>query len=184
MKRLYLPLCEEERASLKAGEAVLLNGEIYTARDAAHKKMHEAIARGEELPFDIHDAVIYYVGPTPAREGQAIGSAGPTTAGRMDPYTPQLIELGLRGMIGKGRRSQDVKDAIVRNRAVYFVAVGGAGALLSHSIIAREPVAYEELLAEAVTKLTVKDFPCFVGIDCEGNDIYDSDECVPGRQEL
>ncbi len=184
MKRLYLPLCEEERTSLKAGEAVLLNGEIYTARDAAHKKMHEAIAKGEELPFDIHDAVIYYVGPTPAREGQAIGSAGPTTAGRMDPYTPQLIELGLRGMIGKGRRSQAVKDAIVRNRAVYFVAVGGAGALLSHSIIAREPVAYEELLAEAVTKLTVKDFPCFVGIDCEGNDIYDSDECVPGRQEL
>lgn len=184
MKRLYLPLCEEERTSLKAGEAVLLNGEIYTARDAAHKKMHEAIARGEELPFDIHDAVIYYVGPTPAREGQAIGSAGPTTAGRMDPYTPQLIELGLRGMIGKGRRSQAVKDAIVKNKAVYFVAVGGAGALLSHSIIAREPVAYEELLAEAVTKLTVKDFPCFVGIDCEGNDIYDSDECVPGRQEL
>lgn len=184
MKRLYLPLCEEERTSLKAGEAVLLNGEIYTARDAAHKKMHEAIARGEELPFDIHNAVIYYVGPTPAREGQAIGSAGPTTAGRMDPYTPQLIELGLRGMIGKGRRSQAVKDAIVKNKAVYFVAVGGAGALLSHSIIAREPVAYEELLAEAVTKLTVKDFPCFVGIDCEGNDIYDSDECVPGRQEL
>ncbi|MDO5109593.1 MAG: Fe-S-containing hydro-lyase [Erysipelotrichaceae bacterium] len=184
MKRLYLPLCEEERTSLKAGEAVLLNGEIYTARDAAHKKMHEAIAKGEELPFDIHDAVIYYVGPTPAREGQAIGSAGPTTAGRMDPYTPQLIELGLRGMIGKGRRSQAVKDAIVRNRAVDFVAVGGAGALLSHSISAREPVAYEELLAEAVTKLTVKDFPCFVGIDCEGNDIYDSDECVPGRQEL
>lgn len=184
MKRLYLPLCEEERTSLKAGEAVLLNGEIYTARDAAHKKMHEAIAKGEELPFDIHDAVIYYVGPTPAREGQAIGSAGPTTAGRMDPYTPQLIELGLRGMIGKGRRSQAVKDAIVKNKAVYFVAVGGAGALLSHSIIAREPVAYEELLAEAVTKLTVKDFPCFVGIDCEGNDIYDSDECVPGRQEL
>ena len=184
MKRLYLPLSEEERTNLKAGEAVLLNGEIYTARDAAHKKMHEAIANGKELPFDIHDAVIYYVGPTPARQGQAIGSAGPTTAGRMDPYTPQLIELGLRGMIGKGRRSQAVKDAIVRNKAVYFVAVGGAGALLSHSIIAREPIAYEELLAEAVTKLTVKDFPCFVGIDCEGNDIYDSDECVPGRQEL
>jgi fumarate hydratase subunit beta len=181
MKRLNLPLSEEERMSLKAGEAVLLSGEIYTARDAAHKKMHEALAKGEKLPFDIENAVIYYVGPTPARAGTAIGSAGPTTSGRMDPYTPELIELGLRGMIGKGRRNQAVKDAVIRHKAVYFVAVGGAGALLSHSIIKREPVAYEELLAEAVTRLTVKDFPCFVGIDCEGNDIYDLDERVPGR---
>ena len=183
-KKITLPLTEELAKSLKAGDEVLLTGTIYTSRDAGHKRMCESLAKGEELPFDINNAVIYYVGPTPARKGQAIGSAGPTTAGRMDPYTPQLIELGLRGMIGKGRRSQAVKDAIVRNKAVYFVAVGGAGALLSHSIIAREPVAYEELLAEAVTKLTVKDFPCFVGIDCEGNDVYDSDECVPGRQEL
>ncbi len=181
MRRLNLPLSEEERMSLKAGDAVLLCGEIYTARDAAHKKMHEALARGEELPFNIENAVIYYVGPTPAHGGLAIGSAGPTTSGRMDPYTPELIELGLRGMIGKGRRNEAVKEAVKKYKAVYFVAVGGAGALLSHSIIKREPVAYEELLAEAVTKLTVKDFPCFVGIDCEGNDIYDLDERVPGR---
>lgn len=181
MRKLQLPLSEEERMSLKAGDAVLLSGEIYTARDAAHKKMHEALAKGESLPFDIENAVIYYVGPTPARQGQAIGSAGPTTSGRMDPYAPELLNLGLGGMIGKGRRNQAVKDAIVKNKAVYFVAVGGAGALLSHSIVKREPVAYEELLAEAVTKLTVKDFPCFVGIDCEGNDIYDLDECLPGR---
>lgn len=175
MKRLNLPLSLKERMSLKAGEPVLLNGEIYTARDAAHKKIHELIAEGKELPFDLNDAVIYYVGPTPAKEGQAIGSAGPTTSGRMDPYTPELLENGLMGMIGKGRRNQAVKDAIVKNHAVYFVAVGGAGALLSHAVIKREMVAFEELLAEAVTKLTVKDFPCFVGIDCEGNDIYDLD---------
>ncbi|MBR3349733.1 MAG: fumarate hydratase C-terminal domain-containing protein, partial [Solobacterium sp.] len=133
----------------------------------------ELIETGGQLPFDLNDAVIYYVGPTPAKEGQAIGSAGPTTSGRMDPYTPELLEHGLKGMIGKGRRNKAVKDAIVKHHAIYFVAVGGAGALLSHAVIKREMVAFEELLAEAVTKLTVKDFPCFVGIDCEGNDIYD-----------
>ena len=166
--------------SLKAGEAVLLSGEIYTARDAAHKKLHEMIQRGEALPFELENAVIYYVGPTPAKQGQVIGSAGPTTSGRMDPYTPELIEHGLRGMIGKGRRNDAVKQAVRDYHAIYFVAVGGAGALLSHSIVRREPVAFEELLAEAVTRLTVKDFPCFVGLDCEGNDIYDSDQCVSG----
>lgn len=181
MKRLNLPLSKEERLSLKAGEAVLLSGEIYTARDAAHKKIHELIKDGKELPFELNDAVIYYVGPTPAKENQVIGSAGPTTSGRMDPYTPELLDRGLKGMIGKGRRSEEVKEAMMRNQAVYFVAVGGAGALLSHAVVKREMVAFEELLAEAVTKLTVKDFPCFVGIDCEGNDIYDSDERVPGR---
>ena len=175
MKKLRLPLSEEERMSLKAGEPVLLSGEIYTARDAAHKKLHELIAQGKELPVNLEGATIYYVGPTPAKEGQAIGSAGPTTSGRMDPYAPELLDLGLKGMIGKGRRNQAVKDAIIRNKAVYFVAVGGAGALLSHSIKKREMVAFEELLAEALTKLTAEDFPCFVGIDCTGTDIYDLD---------
>ncbi|MDO4415005.1 MAG: Fe-S-containing hydro-lyase [Erysipelotrichaceae bacterium] len=175
MRRVNLPLSKEDILTLKAGEPVLLNGEIYTARDAAHKKLHELIEQGKELPFEIENATIYYVGPTPAKEGQAIGSAGPTTSGRMDPFTPELLDHGLKGMIGKGRRNAAVKESIVKNRAVYFVAVGGAGALLSHSIVKREPVAFEELLAEALTKLTVRDFPCFVGIDCEGNDIYDLD---------
>ncbi len=175
MKRLNLPLDEETRMSLKAGEPVLLNGEIYTARDAAHKKIHELIQKGEPLPFELQDCFIYYVGPTPARPGQVIGSAGPTTSSRMDPYVPELAERGMQGMIGKGRRNMEVKQAIMKHHMIYFVAGGGAGALLSHSIIKREPVAFEELLAEAVTKITVKDFPCFVGIDCEGNDIYDLD---------
>lgn len=175
MRRVNLPLSKEDILTLKAGEPVLLNGEIYTARDAAHKKLHELIEQGKELPFEIKNATIYYVGPTPAKEGQAIGSAGPTTSGRMDPFTPELLDHGLKGMIGKGARNAAVKESIVKNQAVYFVAVGGAGALLSHSIVKREPVAFEELLAEALTKLTVRDFPCFVGIDCEGNDIYDLD---------
>ena len=175
MRRLNLPLDEKTRMSLHAGEPVLLNGEIYTARDAAHKKIHEMIQKGEALPFDLHDCYIYYVGPTPARPGQVIGSAGPTTSGRMDPYVPELAQHGMQGMIGEGRRSEEVKKAIKEYKMVYFVAGGGAGALLSHSIIKREPVAFAELLAEAVTKITVKDFPCFVGIDPEGNDIYDLD---------
>lgn len=161
--------------SLHAGEPVLLNGEIYTARDAAHKKLHELIQKNKPLPFDLKDCYIYYVGPTPAKPGQVIGSAGPTTSGRMDPYVPELAQYGMQGMIGKGRRNDAVKEAIKKNHMVYFVAGGGAGALLSRSIIKREPVAFEELLAEAVTKITVKDFPCFVGIDTEGNDIYDLD---------
>ncbi len=176
MKRINLPLSEEDLKDLHAGDAVLLNGEIYTARDAAHKRMHECIAQGKELPFDIRQAMIYYVGPTPATEGRAIGSAGPTTSSRMDPYVEELLEKGLGGMIGKGRRSLPVKDAVKKHKAVYFVAVGGAGALLSKSIIKREPVAYEDLLAEAITKLTVRDFPCFVGLDIYGKDIYDHDE--------
>ncbi len=175
MKRLNLPLDEETRKSLHAGEPVLLNGEIYTARDAAHKKLHELIQKGQPLPFDLQDCYIYYVGPTPAKPGQVIGSAGPTTSGRMDPYVLELAQHGMQGMIGKGRRNDAVKEAIKKYHMVYFVAGGGAGALLSHSIIKREPVAFEELLAEAVTKITVQDFPCFVGIDTEGNDIYDLD---------
>lgn len=173
MRKLKLPLSPEERRSLRAGEGVLLSGRIYTARDAAHKRLHEMLERGEPLPFDLQDACIYYVGPTPAKEGQAIGSAGPTTSSRMDPYTPELIENGMQAMIGKGRRSDAVKQAIVSRGAVYFVTVGGAGALLSHCIQKRRMIAFEDLLAEAVTELTVEDFPCYVGIDTFGNDIYD-----------
>lgn len=176
MKRVTLPLTEEEVLALKAGDAVLLNGVMYTARDAAHQRMHELIRLGKELPFDLRDNLIYYVGPTPARPGAVIGSAGPTTASRMDVYTPELLDMGLKGMLGKGRRSDEVKEAIVRNHAVYFIACGGAGALISHCIRSREPVAFEDLLSEAITRLTVVDLPCFVGIDSRGNDIYDEQE--------
>ena len=176
MKKLQLPLSEAEREELKAWEPVLLSGIVYTARDAAHKRLFEMLDEGRELPFDLKDAVIYYVGPTPARPGQVIGSAGPTTSSRMDPYVPKMMENGMIGMIGKGRRSEKVKEAVVRHKGFYLVAAGGAGALLSHSIIKREPVAFEDLLSEAVTRITVKDFPCFVGIDCRGDDIYDLKE--------
>ena len=175
MRRLNLPLDEDTRKSLHAGEPGLLNGEIYTARDAAHKRIHEMIQKNETLPFDLRDCSIYYVGPTPAKLGQVIGSAGPTTSSRMDPYVAELAVHGMQCMIGKGRRSEEVKRAVITHKMIYFVAAGGAGALLSHSIVKREPVAFEELLAEAVTKITVKDFPCFVGMDTEGNDIYDLD---------
>lgn len=175
MIRLNFPLTEEQRDSLHAGDYVLLSGEIYTARDAAHKRIYEMIQNNEALPFDLENACIYYVGPTPAAPGQVIGSAGPTTSSRMDAYTPKLMEQGLTCMIGKGRRSDAVKDVIKKSHGVYFVACGGAGALLSHCIIKCEMVAFEDLLSEAVTKLTLKDFPCFVGIDDKGNDIYDSD---------
>lgn len=171
---LSVPFDKGEAEKLRAGDYVYLNGTIYTARDAAHKRMYEALQAGEELPFDIRDNVIYYMGPSPAREGRAIGSAGPTTASRMDKYTPALLDLGLRGMIGKGRRSADVIDAIVRDRAVYFAAVGGAGALLSRSIISSEVIAYEDLGTEAIRRLVVKDFPVIVVVDCEGNNLYDT----------
>lgn len=184
MRRIEVPMSLEVRDSLHAGDAVLLNGTIYTARDAAHKRLVEMIRKGEKLPFDLQDAVIYYVGPTPAKPGQIIGSAGPTTASRMDPYVPVLAANGMRGMIGKGRRNEEVKKAIRKYHMVYFAAVGGAGALLSHAVIRREMVAFEDLLSEAVTRLTVKDFPCFVAIDTEGNDIYDSDQCVSGRNSV
>ncbi|MCF0114902.1 MAG: Fe-S-containing hydro-lyase [Erysipelotrichaceae bacterium] len=176
MKKLQLPLDETTRMSLRAGEVVYLTGVIYTARDAAHKKMKETLDRGEELPFDLKDQMIYYVGPTQAKPDQAIGSAGPTTAGRMDVYTPQLLDLGLKGMIGKGYRTPAVKEAIVRNKAVYFIAAGGAGALLSQCIKKAEMVAYPELLSEAIRRLEVVDFPVFVGIDTLGNDIYEEDK--------
>ena len=153
---------------------VYLTGTIYTARDAAHKRMSETLASGEELPFDIKGNVIYYMGPSPAREGRPIGSAGPTTASRMDKYTPKLLDLGLAGMIGKGKRSKEVHEAILRNGDVYFAAIGGAGALLSKAIEASEVIAYEDLGTEAIRKLTVKEFPVIVVIDSEGTDLYET----------
>ena len=159
---------------MRAGDYVYLSGTIYTARDAAHKRMYEALERGEKLPLDMKNNVIYYMGPSPARTGRPIGSAGPTTASRMDKYAPALLDLGLKGMIGKGKRSQDVKDAIVRNGAVYFAAVGGAGALLSRSIIASEVIAYDDLGTEAIRKLEVKNFPVIVVMDSEGNNLYET----------
>lgn len=173
-KYISVPLSNEDAKSLRAGDYVYLSGTIYTARDAAHKRMYEALEKGEALPIDMQNNVIYYMGPSPAREGRAIGSAGPTTASRMDKYAPTLLDLGLKGMIGKGKRSQEVKDAIVRNGAVYFAAVGGAGALLSRSITESEVIAYDDLGTEAIRKLTVKDFPVVVVIDSEGNNLYET----------
>ena len=152
---------------------VYLTGTIYTARDAAHKRMYEALERGEKLPFDVKNNTIYYMGPSPAREGRPIGSAGPTTASRMDKYAPSLLDLGLIGMIGKGKRNPAVHEAIVRDKAVYFAAVGGAGALLSKCITSSEVIAYDDLGTEAVRKLTVKDFPVIVVIDSDGRDLYE-----------
>ena len=170
---LQTPLTKEKIESLKRGDYVYITGTIYTARDAAHKRMSEALAAGEELPIDVKDQIIYYMGPTPAKEGQVIGSAGPTTASRMDKYAPKLLDLGLSGMIGKGKRSQDVIDAIVLNGAVYFAAVGGAGALLSKCIKKSEVVAYDDLGTEAIRKLEVEKFPAIVVIDRMGNNLYD-----------
>ena len=171
--KLTTPLKEEDIRELKIGDSIYITGVIYVARDAAHKRMQEALERGEDLPFDIHNNIIYYMGPSPAREGRVIGSAGPTTATRMDKYTPQLLDLGLKGMIGKGKRSREVKEAIVRNGAVYFAAVGGAGALLSKCIKESEVIAYEDLGAEAIRRLYVEDFPVIVVIDREGADLYE-----------
>lgn len=173
-KYINVPLSSEDAKSLRAGDYVYLSGTIYTARDAAHKRMYEALHNGEKLPIDMENNVIYYMGPSPAREGRPIGSAGPTTSSRMDKYAPSLLDLGLKGMIGKGKRSQEVKDAIVRNGAVYFAAVGGAGALLSKSITESEVIAYDDLGTEAIRKLTVKKFPVIVVIDAEGNNLYET----------
>ena len=172
-KCMNIPWNETEGGSLRAGDYVYLSGTIYTARDAAHKRMYESLINGEELPIELQNNVIYYMGPSPARNGNVIGSAGPTTSSRMDKYTPVLLQHGLKGMIGKGKRTQVVKDAIVQTGSVYFAAVGGAGALLSRSIIDSEVIAYEELGTEAIRKLQVKDFPAIVVIDSEGNDLYE-----------
>lgn len=171
---IQAPIDKETARELRAGDYVYISGTIYTARDAAHKRMSEALANGENLPFQMDRNVIYYMGPSPAREGRPIGSAGPTTASRMDKYAPALLDLGLGGMIGKGKRSKEVTDAIVRNGAVYFAAVGGAGALLSKSILESEVIAYEDLGTEAIRKLTVKDFPVIVVIDSQGNNLYET----------
>ena len=173
-QHIQAPMGKEDAKRLKAGDYVYITGTIYTARDAAHKRMYEALERGEVLPLETEGNVIYYMGPSPAREGRPIGSAGPTTASRMDKYTPDLLDRGLVGMIGKGKRSDAVKEAIVRNGAVYFAAVGGAGALLSKSITKSEVIAYDDLGTEAIRRLEVKDFPVIVVIDSQGKDLYES----------
>ncbi len=173
-KHITAPITEEVAKTLKSGDYVYITGVIYSARDAAHKRMTETLAEGKELPFNIKNQMIYYMGPSPAREGRPIGSAGPTTASRMDKYTPQLLDLGLGAMIGKGKRTQDVKDAVVRNNAVYFAAVGGAGALLSKCIKKAEVIAYEDLGTEAIRRLEVENLPVIVVIDCEGNNLYET----------
>lgn len=172
-KKIHAPLVSEEIKELRAGDYVYITGTVYTARDAAHKRMEEALNQGSPLPLDLKDNVIYYMGPSPARQGRPIGSAGPTTASRMDKYAPRLLDLGLKGMIGKGKRTPEVAEAIVRNQAVYFAAVGGAGALLSKCIVESQVIAYEDLGTEAIRKLTVKDFPAVVVIDSLGNNLYE-----------
>lgn len=171
---IKVPISDEDAASVRAGDYVYITGTIYTARDAAHKRMADSLAAGGGLPFDMKNNIIYYMGPSPARQGMAIGSAGPTTASRMDKYAPDLLDRGLKGMIGKGKRSQAVKDAIIRNKAVYFAAVGGAGALLSKCIKKSTVIAYDDLGTEAVRELEVENFPVIVVIDSEGNNLYET----------
>ena len=173
-KNINTPITEQVTKELKAGDYVYITGTVYVARDAAHKRMIEALQRGEDLPIDIKNSTIYYMGPSPAREGRPIGSAGPTTASRMDKYAPTLLDLGEKGMIGKGKRTKEVIDAIVRNHAVYFAAVGGAGALLSKCITKSEIICYEDLGAEAIRKIEVENFPAIVVVDCEGNNLYET----------
>lgn len=177
-KKIQTPLTREMVRELKAGDSCLISGTIYTARDAAHKRLCELVAQGKELPMEIKDAIIYFVGPTPAKPGQAIGSAGPTTSYRMDAYSPTLISIGQTGMIGKGKRNDEVIAAMKEHGAVYFGAIGGCGALLSKCIKKAEIIAYEDLGAEAIRKLEVEDFPVVVIIDSEGNNLYES-----GRKE-
>lgn len=172
--KLTTPVTREDLAPLKAGDTVLLSGTVYTARDAAHKRMMELLDAGKELPFPAEGSAVYYVGPTPERPGEVIGSAGPTTSGRMDPYSPRLLDLGQRIMIGKGKRNQAVKDAVVRNGAVYLAALGGAGALMAASVQSLEIICWEDLGCEAVRKLEVKDFPLTVILDAHGGDLYES----------
>ena len=173
-KYITAPISGDVADGLLAGDFVYISGTIYSARDAAHKRMYEALQKGETIPIELEHNVIYYMGPSPAREGRVIGSAGPTTASRMDKYTPFLLNLGLKGMIGKGKRSDAVREAIVENGAVYFAAVGGAGALLSKCIVNSKVIAYEDLGTEAIRKLEVKNFPVIVVIDSEGNNLYET----------
>ena len=173
-KHMTVPAGKDQLCQLKAGDYVYLTGTIYTARDAAHKRMNESLDEGEKLPVKLEEQVIYYMGPSPAREGRPIGSAGPTTASRMDKYAPRLLDLGLGAMIGKGKRTQEVIDAIIRNESVYFAAVGGAGALLSKCIKRSEVVAYDDLGAEAIRRLEIENFPVIVVIDKDGNNLYET----------
>ena len=173
-RHITVPVAKEEIQDLRAGDYVYLTGVIYTARDAAHKRMDEALSERKELPLDIKNQMSYYMGPSPAGGGRPIGSAGPTTASRMDKYAPRLLDLGLGGMIGKGKRSQAVQDAIVRNKAVYFAAVGGAGALLSKCIKRADVIAYDDLGTEAIRRLEIEDLPAIVVIDSEGNNLYET----------
>lgn len=173
-KHICAPFDAETARSLQCGDYVYITGTIYTARDAAHKRMYETLQQGGKLPIDMKNNVIYYMGPSPARPGCPIGSAGPTTASRMDKYAPALLDMGLRAMIGKGKRTDQVKQAVIRNDAVYFAAVGGAGALLSKSIINAEVIAYDDLGTEAIRKLEVKDFPVIVVMDSAGNNLYET----------
>lgn len=173
-KHIHTPLTEELTKELVAGDYVYITGTIYTARDAAHQRMQETLDAGEALPIEMKDTIIYYMGPSPAREGRPIGSAGPTTSSRMDKYAPTLLDMGLKGMIGKGKRSKEVLDAVVRNKAVYFAAVGGAGALLSKAILKSEVVAYDDLGTEAIRRLEVENFPVIVVADVNGNNLYET----------
>lgn len=173
-KELIVPFTKQEAGQLNAGDYVYLSGTIYTARDAAHKRMYEALLKEERLPIEICGNLIYYMGPSPARAGRPIGSAGPTTSSRMDRYTPALLDLGMIGMIGKGKRSEEVRQAVIRNGAVYFAAVGGAGAVLSKAILQSEVIAYDDLGTEAIRKLVVKDFPVVVVMDSRGNNLYET----------
>lgn len=173
-KYINAPINDEDVRQLHVGDYVYLTGTIYTARDAAHKRMYETMKSGGELPLDLTGNIIYYMGPSPAREGRPIGSAGPTTASRMDKYTPDFLDSGLKGMVGKGKRSKEVKEAMVRNGAIYFAAIGGTGALLSRSIKSSRVIAYEDLGTEAIRELHVENFPVIVVIDSKGNDLYET----------
>ena len=175
-KKINLPITDEDIKNLKAGDSVLLTGTIITGRDAAHKRLYELIEKGDELPVDIKGELIYYVGPAPAKPGYAVGPAGPTSSYRMDKYAPALLDLGLKGMIGKGARSQAVIDSIVKNNCVYFAAIGGAAALIAKSIKSEELLCYEDLGTEAIRRYTVEDFPCIVAIDSEGNNVYETEK--------
>ena len=177
-KHLSVPLSDEEIRSLHSGDMLYLTGTIYTARDAAHKRMYDTLQEGGELPYDIEGSFVYYLGPTPARPGQVIGSAGPTTSSRMDKYTPLLLSKGLKGMIGKGKRSPEVIDAIVENGAVYLAAIGGLGALLSKRIVKSEVIAYDDLGTEAIRKLQIEELPVVVIIDTEGNNLYENHQLI------
>lgn len=174
-KKITLPITDEDIKDLKAGDSVLLTGSILTGRDAAHKRLYELIEQDKPLPVDIKGELIYYVGPAPAKPGYAVGPAGPTSSYRMDKYAPSLLDLGLKGMIGKGARNQAVIDSIVKNKCVYFVAIGGAAALIAKSIKSEEMLCYEDLGTEAIRRYTVEDFPCIVAIDSEGNNVYETE---------